>query len=139
MRSKTQTFAQITVVFIGVFYLAAGLALIFAPGWFYANIGDFPPFNRHYMGDVGAFLGPLGIGLIAAARNPAKHRAIVGVAALGTIVHLSNHLFDDVIVEHGSTIHWLSNTLPTLAFAALLTAVYWGVREENRPLDHTTI
>lgn len=119
-----------TVAFVGAFYVAAGLALIFAPQWFYANIADFPPFNRHYMGDVGAFLGPLGVGLIAAARNPARHRTVVGVAALGTVAHLSNHLFDDVH-EHRTTLHWLTNTLPTLVFAVLLAFAYWKVREEN--------
>lgn len=55
---------QIILALSGLFYTLSGLALLFLPTWFFTYIGDFPPFNRHYMGDAGAFILPLGIGLL---------------------------------------------------------------------------
>ena len=51
------------VALAGLIHLATGLALLLAPAWFYQNIGTFPPFNRHYAGDLGAFQVGLGVGL----------------------------------------------------------------------------
>jgi hypothetical protein len=62
-------------------YLASGMALMLAPDWFLSNVGNFPPFNRHYEGDLGTFLLPLGVGFIYAARNPVRNAVLLGVAA----------------------------------------------------------
>ncbi len=43
-----------------LFYSVVGLALLFIPGWFFDHIGPFPPYNRHYEGDLGSFLLPMG-------------------------------------------------------------------------------
>ena len=40
-------FAQAVVLLNGVTYLAVGAALLLAPEWFFANIGNFPPFHRN--------------------------------------------------------------------------------------------
>jgi hypothetical protein len=64
-------FTQMVVGLAGVAYLLTGIALLFAPAWFFLAIGHFLPFNRHYEGDLGSFLLPLGIGLLVAARDPA--------------------------------------------------------------------
>lgn len=107
----------------GVFYALTGAALLFAPQWFYDNIGTFPPFNRHYEGDLGAFLLPLGIALMIAARTPAQHRLLIGLAAAGSLVHALNHLYDDVIAQTP-----LANvpgaTLPLFVFAAVMGAAW---------------
>ncbi len=74
-------FVRGVVVVAGIGYLLTGLALMFAPEWFFQNIGLFPPFNRHYAGDLGMFQIPLGIGLLIAICNPVRHRGLIGVAA----------------------------------------------------------
>jgi len=74
-------FTQIVVGLAGAAYLLIGIALLFAPGWFFSAIGNFQPFNRHYEGDLGSFLLPLGIGLLVAARDPARYIWVIRVAA----------------------------------------------------------
>ena len=51
-------FAQAVMVMAGLGYTIAGAALLFAPEWFFQNIGYFPPFSRHYAGDVGRLCSP---------------------------------------------------------------------------------
>lgn len=118
--SFSLTAAQAIVAANGLVNLLTGAALLFAPRWFFNTLADFPPFNRHYLGDVGAFVLALGVGLLIAAREPRRHRGLVGVAALGSLLHVANHLYDDLVIERGASLHWLTNTLPLLALAALL-------------------
>ena len=127
--SRTPT-AVIWLVFIaGLFYLLSGLALLALPQWFYANVGTFPPFNRHYAGDLGAFLLPIGIGLLLAARDPRRHRLLIGVVAAGNILHALNHLFDAILGQE-SLAHWLQDTVPLVLFGALFLWVFWGYIKE---------
>src|SRR5579859_3548459 len=91
-------FAQIIVGLMGVFYSLTGVALIFFPLWFFQNIGNFPPFNRHYEGDTGAFILALGIGLLAVIPMPAKHPWVIRIAALASLFHAANHLYDAIIL-----------------------------------------
>lgn len=116
-------FAQIIVGASGVFFIGVALLLLFAPRWFFENIGLFPPYNRHYEGDLGAFLLPLGLGLLYAARNPTKYRALLAVAAGGSALHVLNHIFDGVAQSFTLT-HWLTDTAP-LALSALLLILAW--------------
>ncbi|MGQ0600761.1 MAG: hypothetical protein ACT4QE_03590 [Anaerolineales bacterium] len=114
---------QLAVAASGVLYVFTGLALLFAPEWFFENIGHFPPFNRHFMGDIGAFTLPLGLGLLLAARAPQQHRLFIGVVALGSFIHLANHLYDDVLASAWSLEHFLVKTLPLTLVAVALTWV----------------
>lgn len=116
-------FAQVVVGASGVLFTLTGLALLLAPRWFYDNIGTFPPFNRHYEGDLGSFLLPIGLALLYAARAPQKHRAIIAIAAGGSVLHVINHLFDGV-TQSFTPMHWLTDTLPLAIAAALLVAAF---------------
>ena len=108
----------------GFFYLLTGGALLFIPDWFFANIGFFPPFNRHYAGDLGAFHLPLGLFLLMAARHPAQHRSLIGFAAAGSLVHAFNHLYDTLM---GPAPAW-GEVVLLLVFGAMLALVYIGKR-----------
>jgi len=114
---------QIILGVSGLFYTLTGLALIFLPTWFFTYIGDFPPFNRHYMGDAGAFILPLGIGLLVAVRQPAAHRGVVLVSAAASLLHALNHAYDDWLVR-SPFLHWFAETIPLLIFASILFLVY---------------
>ena len=117
-------FIRAVIVLNGLNYLLVGLVLIFAPQWFFDHIGNFPPFNRHYSGDLGTFLLPLGIGLLWAVRDPARHLGLIGVALAGSWLHVLNHLYDDLTAGAFSP-QFFSNTLPLLALAILLSAAYF--------------
>jgi hypothetical protein len=118
---------QLVLFLAGWFNLLTGLALLFAPVWFYENIGNFPPYNRHFLGDAGAFLLPWGIGLLWAARRPAAHRPLIGLAALASLIHAVNHAYDDWLAASPLP-HWFSETIPLLLFAVLLSFIYWQVK-----------
>jgi len=113
-------FAQAVVLLNGVTYLAVGAALLLAPEWFFANIGNFPPFNRHYAGDLGSFQLALGAILLYAVRQPAAHASVLGVAALGGTMHTLNHAVDAVRGLGG----W-DQTLALAVLAALTVAALW--------------
>jgi hypothetical protein len=117
------TFVRVVVVIAGISYLLAGLALVLIPEWFFNNIGYFPPFNHHYAGDLGMFQIPMGIGLLLAVRDPARHRLLIGVATVGSILHIVNHLYDDL--GSGDMAHLLKDAGPLVLLAVLmLVALY---------------
>lgn len=94
---------------------------MFAPQWFYENIGNYPPFNRHYEGDLGAFVTAIGIGLLWAARNPHKYRALIGVALLASALHLFNHIYDDLLL--GASFQQVISGVTTVALGTALLAL----------------
>jgi len=120
-------FAQVVIGMAGALHLLTGVALLFAPAWFFAIIGTFPPFNRHYEGDLGAYLLPLGFGLLVAARAPVRHKTLIGVAALANLLHAFNHVYDAVIAR-AALGYWLRDTAPLLLLAALLVLAYRSLR-----------
>ena len=80
----------------GVSYVLTGIGLLFFPEWFFQNVGTFPPFNRHYTGDLGTYVLPLGVGLLLAAREGPAGRLLVGVAATATSLHALNPVYDAI-------------------------------------------
>lgn len=85
---------RLLLLLIGVNHLLVTLLTFAAPHWFFTNIGYFPPFNHHFLADIGAFSAPLGVGLLVAARDPERHRLLIGLAALGNLLHSLSHLRD---------------------------------------------
>ena len=75
-------------------------------------------------GDLGAFILALGVGLVFAARDPVQLRALVGVAAVGSILHGLNHLYDDWLGGNWMPAHLLAETLPLVALAVMLVIVW---------------
>ena len=119
LRDARRALATLVVALMGANYALSGAALLVAPEWFFANVGPYPPFNRHYLGDLGAFLLPLGVGLLVAARHPARHATMLAVAVGASALHALNHLYD-AVVQGAPLAHWLGDTAPLLLLAALL-------------------
>jgi hypothetical protein len=120
-------FARAVLAAGGIFYAVSGAALFFAPQWFYDNIGTYPPFNRHYAGDVGSFLLPMGIAMLIASRNPAQHRLLFGFAVAGSVLHALNHMLDELVLSP-STSQLLTGSIPLIIFAVILLAAYLAQR-----------
>ena len=120
----TFAFVHAALVAGGVFYALAGAALLFAPEWFYQAAATFPPFNRHFAGDLGTFNLPLGLLLIWAARTPAQHRSLLLLAVMVSWLHALNHLYDDFITRAG-LVSPLFSSVSLLIFALVLTIAYW--------------
>jgi hypothetical protein len=116
-------FVRAALVAGGLLYLITGLTQVFTPDWFYQNIGTFPPYNRHYIGDLGSFMLPLGIALLWAAREPARHRSLIAFAVAGSLLHAVNHAYDDLMAQTPLA-GWLSATVPLLVLAVVLAGAY---------------
>src|SRR5207249_1198490 len=116
-------FARAVLFAGGVFYSITGLTLFLVPQWFYDNIGPYPPFNRHYEGDLGALIIPMGIAMLIGARNPAQHRLLFGVVVAGSVLHAVNHLLVELILSPSPS-QLLTGSIPLTIFAALLKAAY---------------
>ena len=123
------TLARILTALVGLGNVVAGLALLFAPQWFFATIAPFDPFNRHFLGDIGAFSLPIGVGLLYAAYSPGKHFPLLVLGLWASAIHAINHLYDDVIVER-SLEHFLRDGLPIALAALALAWAWWGLRKE---------
>ncbi len=117
--------AQIVLVIAGVFYFLTGTALLLAPIWFFQHIGNFPPYNRHYEGDLGSFLLPLGVGLLISTRSPRRYRALIWIAAAGSLLHAGNHIYD-ALFGSSSISAWVFEIGPLLVLALVLLAVSWA-------------
>lgn len=115
----SQRMLEILVAALGVLTVVTGLGLLFAPLWFFENIGNYPPFNRHYEGDLGAFVIGSGVGLLWAARDPYRYRALIGVALVANVLHMVNHVYDDLIVS-ASMPQIMQGAIPVGLQAALL-------------------
>lgn len=83
-----------TLVITGINHLLVTLLTFIAPMWFFTYVGYFPPFNAHFLADIGAFNAPLGVGLLLAARDPFRHRLLITLAAIGNLGHAISHLRD---------------------------------------------
>jgi hypothetical protein len=120
------------LLYCGLSLFAPALLLLVTPAWFYIALADFPPFNRHFMGDAGAFSLALGIGVLLAVRQPYAHRMVIGLAALGNGVHVLNHLYDDLIIDGGNLRRLLTNTGPLLLTSMLLMVVWGNLRRKEK-------
>ena len=127
---KRIAWVSIVLGVAGVGYSLTGLALILAPVWFFDNIGPFAPYNRHYEGDLGMFLLPMGLGLLAAAREPHRHRLLLAVAAAGSLLHAVNHLYDAVIGATPAT-RVIQDVGPLIALGLLVLAAWWGTSSHS--------
>ena len=109
--------AQAIVALAGLVNTMSGAALLFAPRWFYEEIGDFPPFNRHYAGDAGTFILPVGVALLVAAARPLPYRSVIVLAAAIAVLHAGNHAYDAALGRESA-----GDLAPIVALAVLLAA-----------------
>ena len=87
----------VLLYWFGAAYALNGAAMLFAPSlWFFALVPGVPEtgaFNAHLVADGGTFYIPIGIALIAAARDAERHLAAVAIAAGATLLHAGLHLY----------------------------------------------
>jgi len=110
---------RILVVIVGLTDVVAGAALLFGPRWFFDNVGTFAPYNPHYLGDAGAFLLPVGAGLLFAAVNPRKYMALLVLGLAVSVLHFLNHLYGSV--SRGES--WLQTFEVGVVAVAMVVAV----------------
>jgi peptidoglycan/LPS O-acetylase OafA/YrhL len=79
---------------VAAIWLGTGAYAFLAPRSFYDQLATFPPYNVHFVHDIGAF--SLGLGAVVAFALlgwSARRSALLGVGA-GSAVHVVSHLID---------------------------------------------
>jgi hypothetical protein len=115
-------FVLIAAAIAGLGYLAGGVWAMVAPQSFFDVIATYPPYNRHLLHDIGAFLIGLGIGTLAGiwSRN-ALLTGLLGVTA-ASVGHAVSHLLDEHLGGHDSD-PWLMSALAVVLLAASAVAI----------------
>ncbi len=113
-RLTRESYVAAILAVAALFYAGTGVWAFAAPQSFYDVIATYPPYNAHFLRDIGAFL----IGLGGALLGALIWRDVRFVALLGgtvaAVVHWASHVIDR---DHGGTFAdaWLTG-----AFALLL-------------------
>ncbi len=87
-------FVSVICLFCGVFYALVAVLLFCAPSFFFHHVAPIGLYNEHYSIDLGSFILPLGVFLIWAAWSRRWAQAVLKIAALGSLLHLTSHLRD---------------------------------------------
>jgi hypothetical protein len=85
---------RIGVAVLGCISLGAGLWAMIAPHSFYDQAATFPPYNRHFIHDIGAFQIGLGSCLFAALALADALLVVLIGNALGAVTHVVGHVAD---------------------------------------------
>ena len=119
-------FMRILLIVFAVGQLVLGLLLWLAPGFFFDEIGPYPPRNDHYMADLATFYLALGAVALVAVRRTSWRVPVLALALIQYALHSLNHLID--IGESDPS--WLG---PANFASLLLTALLlgWMLRREK--------
>jgi hypothetical protein len=119
-------FMRILLIAFALGQLLLGLLLWLAPGFFYDEIGPYPPRNDHYMADLATFYLALGTAALVAVRRTSWRVPVLALAFVQYALHSLNHLID----IGGADPSWLG---PANFASLLLTALLlgWMLRHES--------
>jgi len=93
---RAQLVSNLVVAVFGLLTLALGIWALVDTTSFFDNIADWPPYNRHFIHDIGAFQVALGATLLfALIWQGDAVLAALGGAAIGATLHWIVHLIDE--------------------------------------------
>jgi hypothetical protein len=87
-------FMRPLLIAFGAGQLVLGLLLWLTPGFFYDEIGPYPPRNDHYMADLATFYLALGIVALASVSRERWRVPVLTLALVQYALHSLNHLID---------------------------------------------
>ena len=93
MRSAAKLIAGIAAVF----HLGVGLWAFAAPLSFFEKIGPYPPYNMHFIHDIGAFNFGLGAAAIAGLLFSDALVAVLTALAVAAVMHEIAHITDRLL------------------------------------------
>jgi hypothetical protein len=111
------------VLLVGAaFFLVVGAWAFVDPASFYDELAVFPPYNRHFLHDVGAFQLGLGAALALALVGWNGRRVALWGAAVASGFHAASHFMDAELGGRDSDPWLLALLTVVLAAAALLSS-----------------
>lgn len=90
---KTKVARTVALV-VGVSYVVSGLWAFLAPQSWFDTIGTYPPYNKHFVHDLGAFQLGLGATALLATLWRAPLLAALAANAIAAIFHFASHVID---------------------------------------------
>ena len=114
------------------FFLFIGAWALVDPASFYAHVATFPPYNRHFLHDVGAFNLGLGAALALGLTRWPGHRVALWAVAFASVLHAGAHFADRRLGGHSS-----DPLLLSLIAAALVAAAILDTRTTDRATEVT--
>ena len=102
MKPISTRVVQAAVGVLGLISVAAGLWAMIDPRSFYSDGAPFPPYNVHFLHDIGAFQIGLGACLWAGLLLPDALSAVLAGNAAGAVAHFVAHVVDRAHGGHAS-------------------------------------
>ena len=121
-RAAAQGSTRTVAVLAGVLFLGFGLWAFVDARSFYEQLAEFPPYNRHFVHDIGAFQIGIGAVLVLAALGRDSLASALGGAAVGSIVHAAAHVWDRDLGGK-ETDPWLFGVVALVLTAAALARI----------------
>lgn len=118
-RSTRESVVSVVIAVGALFFAVSGVWAFAAPQSFYDGIATYPPYNAHFIRDIGAFLFGLGAVLVGAlAWRDVRLVVLVG-AAVAAGLHWASHLIDH---DHGGRAAdpWLTGAFALLILTGLV-------------------
>jgi hypothetical protein len=98
-------------------WLGTGLWAFVAPRSFFDAVATFPPYNVHFLHDIGAFSIGLGAVIVLALVGWSALRSVLVGVGIGSTVHVLSHVLDYDVKPSVSDVVGLS-LLTAMTFAA---------------------
>lgn len=115
--------ARAVATLAGAVLVGVGLSAFIAPRPFYDAVATFPPYNEHFLRDVGAFNVGLGAVLLLAVRWTDALFVVLAGNAVGAALHAGSHVVD-------ADVSGPATPILTVLFAVVLAlAAAWRRRE----------
>lgn len=113
---------RVVVVVVGLFNLGIGFWALLDPQSFFARLAVFPPYNQHFIHDVGAFQLGLGMALFLALAWSDALLVSLTAGGIAATVHVISHVIDRDLGGNPQT------DIPLLSLLALALLVAAGLR-----------
>ncbi len=122
MRTDRPDVVSVGLVVFGLYLVGIALFAAVAPGAFFEELGPFGARSDHYIHDVAAFQGAVGVFVLLAVRRPAWQVPALVVALLQFALHTLSHLVDisDADPEWLGVAEFIGLALGTAVLAWLL-------------------
>jgi uncharacterized protein YjeT (DUF2065 family) len=93
---------------LGLFYVVNGVWPLVSPRSFYDQLATYPPYNEHFLHDIGAFSIGLGVGILTAIWSRDGLLAALGGVAAASVLHAYSHFIDTDLGGRSSDPYLLS-------------------------------
>ena len=121
--------ARALALLVGLLTLGLGIWALVAPASFYESIAAFPPYNEHFLHDLGAFQIGLGATLLLALRFRDALVVALGGYTAGAVAHAAAHVVDRELGGRPSD----PLSLSVIALVALAALLLHASRKETKP------